>query len=150
MRTPLNTVAVLDRITVAVPCPVSWAAMHGDDQVRFCAQCRQHVYNLSEMTADQATQLLEAKQGRLCVQLVRDRDGTLLTADRAVGWRWRIFKHLRRRRMAWAASLFALVFLSGCPMGGGNLRPMPREALAAQDSSASKDPGGTATLPSPK
>ena len=104
MRMPLNTVATLDQITVTTPCPVSWDAMHGADQVRFCKQCRQHVYNLSEMTVAQAVQLIEAKQGRLCVQLFRRRDGTMITADCPVGWRWLFFKRLRRR-MAWAAWL---------------------------------------------
>src|SRR5262245_42990031 len=97
MRVPLNTVAVLDQITVAAPCPVSWDAMRGDDRVRYCGRCRQDVYNLSEMTAEEAVQLIEATQGRLCVQLFRRRDGTLITADCPVGWRWRFFKHLRRR-----------------------------------------------------
>jgi hypothetical protein len=147
MRIPLNPVAAFDQITVAAPCPVSWDAMRGDDQVRFCGRCRQHVYNLSEMTAAEAVQLIEAKQGRLCVQLFRRRDGTLITADCPVGWRWRFFKFLRRRRMAWAASLFALVFLSGCPMpGGGNLR---RED-PANYSIASQHPDSNSSPSSPK
>ena len=145
MRIPLNTVAALDRIAVAAPCPVSWDAMRGDHQVRFCERCQQHVYNLSEMTTAQAVQLIEAKQDRLCVQLFRRRDGTLLTSDCPVGWRWRFFK-LLRRRMAWAASLFALVFLSGCPMGGGNMR----QVVPSKDSIASKDPGNNSSLSSPK
>ena len=139
MRIPLNTVAALDRITVATPCPVPWDAMCGDHQVRFCERCQQHVYNLSEMTALQAVQLIETREGRLCVQLFRRRDGTLLTADCPVGWRWRFFKLLRRhRRLAWAASLFALVFLTGCPMGGGNMARPIRPALS-QDPGAHKD-----------
>jgi hypothetical protein len=105
-----------------------------------------NVYNLSELTAVQAVQLIETKQDRLCVQLFRRRDGTLITADCPVGWRWRIFKLLRRRRMAWAASLFALVFLSGCPMpGGGNMvikRDQPSVLLdpVADKDSVNKDP----------
>jgi hypothetical protein len=145
MRIPLNTVAALDQITVPAPCPVSWDAMRADDQVRFCGHCRQHVYNLSEMTAAEAVQLIEAKQGRLCVQLFRRRDGTLITADCPVGWRWRFFKYLRRR-MAWAASLFALVFLPGCPMGGGNMR----QVVPGKVSIASKDPGSNSSPSSPK
>jgi hypothetical protein len=150
MRLSLPTVAVLDQIAVAAPCPVSWDAMHGDHQVRFCARCERNVYNLSEMSAVEAVQLIEARQGQLCVQLFRRRDGTLVTADCPVGWRWRVFKFLRRRRLAWAAALFALVFLSGCPMGGGNMRPMPVQPIMTKDPGTDKDAGGNASPSVPK
>jgi hypothetical protein len=115
--------------------------MRGDHQVRFCDRCQQHVYNLSEMTAAEAVQLIEGKQDRLCVQLFRRRDGTLITADCPVGWRWQLFKLLRRRRgMAWAASLFALIFLSGCPMGGGNMVSRPAHTNLSRNPGASKEP----------
>jgi len=133
MRVPLKT--ILDQIAVEAPCPVSWDAMHGDEQIRFCELCQKNVYNLSEMTAAQAVRLIEGKQDRLCIQMCRSRDGTLLTADSPVGWRWTLFKWLRRR-MAWAASLFAIVFLSGCPMAGGNMvrmPPMPKQPVQAKD-----------------
>src|SRR5262249_31440390 len=129
---------------------VSWDAMHGDHQVRFCARCRQDVYNLSEMSGAAAVRLIEARQGRLCVQLFRRRDGTLLTADCPVGWRWRFFKFLRRRRLAWAAALFALVFLSGCPMGGGNMAPRPLRPVAAKDPGTDKEAGGNGSPSAPK
>jgi hypothetical protein len=113
--------------------------MRGDEQVRFCERCRQNVYNLSEMTATQALRLIEAKQGRLCIQMFRSRAGTLLTADSPIGWRWAFFKRLRRR-MAWAASLFAVVFLSGCPMAGGNMAPRP--VVPVKDPATGKVPEG--------
>jgi hypothetical protein len=145
MRIALNT--VLDQVAVEVPCPVSWDAMHGDEQVRFCERCQQNVYNLSEMTTTQAVRLIEAKQDRLCIQTVRSRDGILLTADSPVGWRWAFFKRLRRR-MAWAASLFAILFLSGCPMAGGNMAP--RQLAPVKDPAIDKAPEDKVTPSSPK
>ena len=147
MRVPLNTLAALDHIAVAAPCPVSWDAMDGNEQVRFCERCQQNVYNLSEMTAAQAAGVVEASQDRLCIQLFRRRDGTLVTADSPAGWRWNLFKRLRRR-MAWAASLFAVVFLSGCPMAGGNMAPRP--LIPAKDPGVGKVTEGNDSPSSPK
>jgi hypothetical protein len=70
--------------------------MTGTDRVRFCGECGQHVYNLSGMTAEQATDLLRQTGGELCVRFYRRRDGTMLTADCPVGliqlarqpWQW--------------------------------------------------------------
>ena len=141
------------RLTNLFPRPESKAEWDryrlSDEQVRFCERCRQNVYNLSEMTAAEAVRLIEAKEGRLCIQLFRRRDGTVLTADCPVGWRWAFFKRLRRR-MAWAASLFAIVFLLGCPMGGGNMAPTSRQLVPLKDPVKGNVPEDNATPPSPK
>jgi len=117
MRIPLTTVEALN-ITIASPCPASWDRMKGDEQVRHCDQCERHVYNLSEMSAAQAVALIQEKEGRLCVRLYRRADGSVMTADCPAGLRWRIWRWLRKRR-AWAAALFAMLFLPGCPIGMG-------------------------------
>jgi hypothetical protein len=98
----------LDTIHIATPCNVSWETMTGDDQVRFCHDCKRRVYNLSEMTRQDAQELIERKEGRLCIRLYRRADGTLITQDCPVG----VSKWVRRgaRRIA-AALLFALCFL---------------------------------------
>jgi hypothetical protein len=113
MKIPLTTVAALKNITLANPCPASWDKMKGNEQVRYCDQCRQNVYNLSEMNAADAVQLIEQTEGRLCVQFYRRPDGTVITADCPGGLRWRIWKWLGRRR-AWLASLFAILVLPAC------------------------------------
>jgi hypothetical protein len=139
MKLSLPTVAGLDAITIPSPCPVSWGSMQGDARVRFCAQCGQHVYNLSEMRAAEAVRLIEGHEGRLCVQLFRRADGTVLTADCPIGWRLRIWKRLRRH-VAWAASVFAMAFLpgAGCP-GGGNMR-MPDRIYVPQPDAGKNPP----------
>ncbi len=77
----MSSSPLLDRLTVASPCPASWDAMAGDDRTRFCGECRLNVYNLSAMTRPEAEALLRAKEGRLCVRFYQRRDGTVLTQD---------------------------------------------------------------------
>lgn len=77
----VDELAVLNRIHVASPCSATWEEMEGDERARFCSHCRQHVYDLSAMTASEAVRLLEEKEGRLCAAFYRRRDGTVLTRD---------------------------------------------------------------------
>jgi hypothetical protein len=71
----------LDVLTVKAPCPESWDAMDGDDEVRFCGICRQNVYDLSAMTRDRAETLVFEREGRVCVRFYRRADGTVSTLD---------------------------------------------------------------------
>src|SRR3954469_22981979 len=77
----------LEMVRVASPCPADWDSMKGDDRVRFCGQCNLNVYNLSGMTRDEAEELVNSAEGRLCVQLLVREDGTVLTQDCPVGLR---------------------------------------------------------------
>ena len=42
--------------------------MEGDDQVHLCGGCRKSVYNLSEMTYDEAQAIVSRLEDRLCVR----------------------------------------------------------------------------------
>ena len=75
----------LELIQIASPCTVDWETMQGDDRTRFCGQCNLHVYNLSEMTRDEATTFLASRTGRTCVRMYKRSDGTVLTQDCPVG-----------------------------------------------------------------
>ena len=77
----------LDNIRVASPCSADWNAMYGDERKRFCADCKLNVYNLSDMTRNEAENFLMASEGRVCVRYFRRADGTVLTKDCPVGWR---------------------------------------------------------------
>jgi hypothetical protein len=89
---------VLDNIRVAAPCNVSWDGMTGDDRVRHCGDCKKNVYNLSEMTREQAEALIASREGNLCVRYYKRKDGTIITQDCSVG-----LKKQRRRRLIIAA-----------------------------------------------
>jgi len=96
---------ILDNIRVASPCSAEWAKMSGDQQVRHCGDCKKNVYNLSEMTREEAETLIIAKEGRLCVRYFQRKDGTILLKDCSIGISYR-----RRRR---AVAVGALALLAG-------------------------------------
>jgi len=100
---------LLDNIRVATPCRASWDRMLGDERVRHCHDCNKNVFNLSDMTRDEAEALLVEKNGELCVRYYQRADGTILTADCSVG----VSK--RRKRRLFAAGAAALL------AGGGGL-----------------------------
>jgi hypothetical protein len=77
----------LDNIRIASPCSADWNQMYGNDRKRFCGDCRLNVYNLSDMTRDEAESFLMASEGRVCVRFFRRADGTVLTRNCPVGWR---------------------------------------------------------------
>ena len=55
--------------------------MHGDARVRFCTHCDQKVYNLSEMSQEDASAFMAEQTGRVCVRYFQRADGTVLTSD---------------------------------------------------------------------
>ncbi|MBC8109076.1 MAG: hypothetical protein H7Z14_20995 [Anaerolineae bacterium] len=71
----------LEVIEIATPCTASWDKMRGNDRVRFCEECKLHVYDISAMTRAAATALVSQSEGRLCVQMYRRADGTVITDD---------------------------------------------------------------------
>lgn len=115
MAISLPVLDVLDTISIPTHCPVPWDEMQGDDRTRFCNQCRERVYDISEMTTAEAVTVLSETGKQPCLRIYRRADGRVMTADCPANARERLWRWLRRRS-AWAGSLFALVFLSGCRM----------------------------------
>jgi hypothetical protein len=95
---------ILPNMRVATPCRADWNAMTGDDRVRACGDCNKNVYNISEMTRDEAEALIVAKEGRLCVRYFQRSDGTILLKDCEIA-----VAQKRKRRIiaAGAAALLA-------------------------------------------
>ena len=112
----------LEVIRVSSPCRVSWKGMTGDDQVRFCEQCKLNVYNLSAMTRAAATDLVKEREGRTCVRFYRRRDGRVVTRECAQS------KHgFFRKVAAGIAATFSFLTLSGCALHQGACQPVRDE-----------------------
>jgi hypothetical protein len=110
---------VLPNIRIASPCSAEWKAMapvdNEGERVRHCGQCDKHVYNLSQMTRDEAEALILAKEGKLCARYYQRKDGTILLKDCEVGT-----ANARKRR--WIAA-GAAALLAGGAGAAYTLRP---------------------------
>ncbi len=113
---------------IAKPCPATWAGMSGDDRKRFCAQCKLHVHNLSEMERHEAEQLLQESSGRLCVSYHCDEQKRPL------------FRSDLQALAATAAS--AALLLSACaPRTTGKPMPQAGSSQPAMPTASSGTPG---------
>jgi hypothetical protein len=129
-----KTTCSLNDVKVAAPCTVAWDEMIGDDQVRFCGQCKLNVYNLSGMSRDEAESLIARTEGRLCIRFYRRTDGRILTRNCPVGLR---AIKARISRVTRATVSAALSFFAGVGIYTG---------LREQDySKPSKDDSGYST-----
>ncbi|MFA7340544.1 MAG: hypothetical protein WC028_27420 [Candidatus Obscuribacterales bacterium] len=97
----------LDDVSIAAPCPVTWAEMEGDERKRFCSLCSLHVYNISEMKRKEAEDFLSANTEGVCLRLFRRADGTLIAKDCPVGRR--LADAVKRRVRAVAVALVAML-----------------------------------------
>jgi hypothetical protein len=107
--------------------------MSGDERARFCQHCKLHVYNLSDMSRDEAEAFIAGLEGRTCLRLFRREDGTVLTRDCPVGVR-RLRQGLARSVAAIAGIFVAL--LSGTLLGGALSRLAPGSLKAPADAFA--------------
>lgn len=58
---------------LAYTCPVDWNSMSGDEAKRYCAQCKLHVVNISDMERCEAEKLIrDQADERLCINYVVD------------------------------------------------------------------------------
>jgi hypothetical protein len=85
-----------------------WSDMNGDDSRRFCHHCNLHVYNIAALTRAEAESLITRAEGRVCAQLFRRADGTIITKDCPAG----IAEHNARNfRLLRAGIAFAALLL---------------------------------------
>ena len=109
----------IDQIEISSPCTVSWDEMRaagGDGRVRFCGQCRQNVYNVEAMSRVEARRLIGAREGRVCVRILRRPDGTIVTADC-----WARLRAARRRGFLPFLGMMVLVGLTELTAIGAGL-----------------------------
>jgi hypothetical protein len=132
------------KLEVVAPCSEDWNQMSGGDDIRFCGKCRQNVYNLSELTESQASELV---QGPVCVRFFHRGDGTVITRKCSP-----MMEAARRRLVSLAAGTLAVLPLAvgfwgsvawlrklvnrddpGSGRTTGGPRPMMGEAVAVRD-----------------
>ena len=101
------------KVKIASPCRARWKDMVGDNRVRYCGQCQKNVYNLSALTAKEATDLLTAKNGNLCARIYQRTDGTVLTEDCPVG----MARFWRETKLLLAGGITALFCAAGYAIG---------------------------------
>jgi len=94
----------VNNLKVAMPCPMSWDQMKGDDRTRHCSLCELNVHNVAGLSPSEIEKLLAVNEGRLCGRLFRRADGTVITRDCPVGLR-----KYRRRVAGIASAAFASV-----------------------------------------
>jgi hypothetical protein len=127
-------------LRVGTPCPVGWAAMPGDDRVRFCGQCQQNVYNVASLTPSEVERLVREREGRVCIRLQYRADGTVITRDC-----WHAFRVARERVLGTALALAASAV--GFWGGVGVLRRVFRRLTDVEELSPPPRAGlGRATL----
>ena len=100
---------LLANVRIASPCDEHWEDMKGDERARRCARCEKTVYDLSELTAEQAESLLETGGDALCVRLYRRDDGTVLTSDCPVGVRRRRWRQVAAGALVSGAAIAGLL-----------------------------------------
>jgi hypothetical protein len=90
-----------------------WDAMAGNQQVRYCGECKLKVYNLSAMTETEIQRLLmmQRAEQRVCVRLYRRADGTMLTQDCPRG-----LNRLAKRVSKLGAAVFSALVSMNCAM----------------------------------
>lgn len=138
----------LDLLEVASPCNADWDSMTGNDRVRFCSHCQSSVNNLSEMTVQQATDLVLRSRGRLCVRFERGTDGKTRTVSPPAA-----FHQIKRRASRFVAGAFGAA-LSLSSSVAAQTHSVPNQASVnavqtAQEPAASRTSagdGGNASL----
>jgi hypothetical protein len=103
----MKKVSRLDSLYIAKPCPAEWEKMTGDDTVRSCSLCSKDVYNISNMTKDEAEALLVKHGVSVCMGFFRRSDGTIMTDDCPVGLR--AFRKCFRQILRMVAAIAGLV-----------------------------------------
>ncbi len=103
----------IHKVQIATPCKADWEKMTGDERVRFCHACKLNVYNIAEMTTEEAEDLITIKEGKVCLRLYRRADGTVLTKDCPKG-----LAAVRLKMATACGSLLALVTVAASWIAG--------------------------------
>src|SRR5690348_13585109 len=101
-----RTLQPLHELQMASPCSADWEQMPGTERVRRCHKCRLNVYRVSDLTREEAEEVVEAQEGHACRYLYRRQDGTVLVQDCPKG-----VAALRKASRWWKERMFHLFLL---------------------------------------
>ena len=121
----------LANLKLATPCKERWEDMVGDARVRVCAGCERPVFNLSEMTMEDAEAVLATRGVTPCVRFYRRADGTVMTSDCPTA------RRKRRIGVALVTGTFAVV---GAAAAIAHLRDGDRIEVSVPEVCASEEP----------
>ncbi len=111
--------------SVVNPCQYGWDSMQGNDTIRYCDLCKLNVYNLSQMTKEEATHTVQQIGESLCVQIRRRPDGSIYTDN--CPYKLRRLRNWLRTYAPYLLIVFASIFnqavadaqgLAGAAVGG--------------------------------
>lgn len=119
----------LPNLRLGFACKQRWDDMVGDDRVRACGGCDRPVFNLSEMTRDEAERVLATRGLTPCVRFYRRPDGTVMTTDCPSGAR------REGRRLAVLASSLAAGAALAAP-SSARAEPAPDPTVETSDAAA--------------
>ena len=114
----------LPAIQIESPCSMDWKDLSGSEESRFCASCQKNVLNFETMSEAQIRNSL-ARGSDICARIVRDNQGSIVTAD----------SHRKpKRRLKLASKLATLaasvltVSIAGCVRENAELDHSPLPA----------------------
>lgn len=85
--TPLSLGA---RVVAGRTCAARWEDLPGGDRVRSCPRCGQNVYDVAELSVEEADGLLARGDGRRATRVLRRPDGTVAMRPCRPRLRWRL------------------------------------------------------------
>jgi hypothetical protein len=103
---------LLDVVYIAKPCDARWEDMPGSDRMRFCSLCSKNVYNIADMTTNEAELFLEEQGNSACIGIFRRKDGTVIVDDCPVGLRKA--RDAAKHAMRMCASIFGFLLSMLC------------------------------------
>lgn len=132
-----------EHLQVSESCSAEWDSMSGNERVRFCAHCRMHVHNLSEVTPREALDLVLRSGGRLCLRIERDPLGVPRTRPLAEP-----LYQISRRASRLAAGVFgaALTVCSAAAASAQTPEPAPAQQVVMVPAEVTPE-AGTAQNP---
>ncbi|MBX9685442.1 MAG: energy transducer TonB [Candidatus Obscuribacterales bacterium] len=135
----------IDKFYIATPCAMNWDELEGDERVRFCGGCQKNVYNCSELSSKELSDLIIQTEGKFCGRIFRRQDGTIITDDCPLALR-RV-RNAARKTLKWAAAIASLL-LANIPAFSQSpsskaAKPQQSKKTVIMDSACSK----TATPP---